>query len=121
MVSSIYIPYIAPSLYPAFAIDKIKHTFQTLDLGTVSHVLLEALHEGEEEAEDEPVAHKAYVFFSTWNTANVAACNIAARLARREAALVVYADPHTWTLLPLGRSRMLSAEASEHRSSEAAC
>ncbi len=99
MVSSIYIPYIAPSLYPSFAIHKIRYTFESLDLGTVSHVVLEPLYEGGEE-EDDPVAHKAYVFFSTWNSANVAACNIASRLARREEATIVYADPHAWTLLP---------------------
>ena len=101
MVSSIYIPYIAPSLYPSFAIHKIKHTFETLDLGTVSHVLLEPLHEGPDLPEEEPVAHKAFVFFSTWNTSNVAACNIAERLARKQEALIVYADPYAWTLLPL--------------------
>ena len=110
MVSSIYIPYIAPSLYPAFAIDKIKHTFETLDLGTVSHVLLEPLHEGAYPPDDEPLPHKAYVFFSTWNTASVAACNIAERLARRQEALIVYADPHAWTLLPLGTSCRLEEE-----------
>jgi hypothetical protein len=105
MVSCIYIPYIAPSLYPSFAIHKIKYTFESLDLGNVSHVVLEPLsdHDPSDEEED-AVAHRAYVYFSTWNSANVAACNIAARLRKREAAKIVYADPYAWTLLPCSQT-----------------
>ena len=111
MVASIYIPYIAPSLYPSFAIHKIKYTFESLNLGTVSHVLLEPLVEDGTDEHDS-VAHKAYVYFSTWNSGNVAACNIAARLARKEEAKIVYADPYAWTLLPC--SALVTASTAAH-------
>lgn len=92
-LDSLYIPRVYANITTEF----IAETFENLDLGTVDRV--EAVPR-----DGDNTSYMAFVYFSSWNTQNKAAVNLANRIKcpkqGESQARIVYDDPWFWILLP---------------------
>lgn len=92
-LDSLYIPRVYANITTEF----IAETFENLDLGTVDRV--EAVPR-----DGDNTSYMAFVYFSSWNTENKAAINLANRIKcpkpGENQARIVYDDPWFWILLP---------------------
>jgi len=87
-LESIYIPRIYGNIEPGL----IAYTFENMDLGVVRNI---------ETCKRPDSTYMAFVYFSSWNTSNPAACNLAKRIRDPNVqARIVYDDPWYWILLP---------------------
>lgn len=87
-IKSIYIP----RIFENITSEKIKHTFEVLDLGIISHIDLVP--------RGPPNSKMAFIHFREWFT-NPSAQNLAKKILDPETqAKLVYDDPWYWILLP---------------------